>query len=283
MLWRFIWKGNRMSVKNGNEVRVERVLNSSPQTVFRALSEGRLLNNCGADGEKLEIDFRVGGGYKAYFPNAEISCCGKFLEIIPDRKIVFTWGDAGSDAGFPRTQVLVELSPESGGAKTKVLIVHTGFASKEDAEGHDSGWTCGLDDLSAEITDGRIRIVRLYPVNRDVLYSLCNDPRKFFAPVAAVEQGSVDFRVGGKFRFPTDHGEIAGEFQEIVPGKKIVFSWLSGCDQKFDRPTRVTLVLDDEEDGASSVELVHEFLPLGDQVKSHREGWEYLTARLSHT
>jgi uncharacterized protein YndB with AHSA1/START domain len=280
MIWRSIWKGKQMPVKNGNEVRVERVLNSTPQTVFRALSEGRLFNNCGADGEKLEIDFRVGGGYKGYFANAEVVCCGKFLEIVPDRKIVFTWGDVGSDEGFPKTEVWVELFPESGGSKTKLLIVHTGFASKEDAEAHDHGWSSGLDDLTGELTEGRIRILRIYPVSRDVLYSLCSDFRKFFASAADVGQGSADFRVGGKYRFATKRGEILGEFQEIIPGKKIVFSWLSGCDQKFDRPTRVTMIFDDEEDGASSLELVHEFLPLGKQVGSHREGWEYLMTQL---
>jgi uncharacterized protein YndB with AHSA1/START domain len=271
-----------MPVRNENEVRVERILNSAPQAVFQALSEGRLFNNCGADGAKLEINFRVGGGYKSVFANANIACCGKFLEIVPNQKIVFTWGDEGSDEGFPNTKVSVELFPESGGSKTKLLIVHTGFKTKEDAEGHDYGWGSGLDDFAAEITEGRIRIVREYPVSRDVLYSICSDPRKFFAPVAKVEAGSVDFRAGGKYQFPTDHGEMVGEFQEIVPGKKIVMSWLSGCDGKFDRPTRVTLVFDDEDDGKSSLELVHDFLPLGKHVKDHREGWEYVMSQLQN-
>jgi uncharacterized protein YndB with AHSA1/START domain len=174
----------------------------------------------------------------------------------------------------------VELSPEAGGSKTKILIVHTGFQSKEDAEAHDYGWNTGLEDLSGELVDGRVRIVRVYPVSRDVLYSTCSDPRKFFAPVSKVEQGSVDFRVGGKYQFPTEKGQILGEFLEIEPGKKIVFSWLSGCGQIFDRPTRVTLTFNDEEDGKSSLGLVHEFLPLGDSVKTHRKGWEHLTKDL---
>lgn len=280
MIWRSIWKGKQMPVKNGNEVKVERVLNSTPQTVFRALSEGRLFSNCGADGEKLEISFREGGGYKVFFKNAEITCCGRFLEIVPDRKIVFTWGDVGSDEGFPNTRVSVELSPESDGAKTKLVILHTGFASKEDAEGHDYGWCSGLDDFTGELTEGRVRLVRVYPVNRDVLYSACSNPKNFFGIISDAEKGSADFRVGGKYHFPTDHGAATGEFLEIIPGKKIVFSWLSGCNVKFDRPTRVTLSFDDEENGSSSVELVHEFLPLGDQVTSHREGWEYVTTQL---
>jgi uncharacterized protein YndB with AHSA1/START domain len=269
-----------MSVKNGNEVRVERVLNSAPQDVFRALSEGRLFRNCGADGDRSEIDFRVGGGYKNFFKNAEATCCGKFLEIVPDKKIVFTWGDAGSDEGFPNTRVSIELSPESRGAKTKIVIVHTGFASQEEAEGHDHGWCAGLDDLAGELESGRVRIVRMYPVSRDALYSACSNPKNFFGIISDVEKGSAEFRTGGKYQFPNEHGGVAGEFQEIIPGKKIVFSWLNGSKMKFERPTRVTLVFDDEDEGGSSLELVHEFLPLGEQVMIHRDGWEYVTGQL---
>lgn len=270
-----------MSVKNANEVRIEKIINTTPKAVFQALSEGRLFSNCGADTEKLKIDFRVGGGYTNFFTNHSITCCGKFLEIIQDRKIVFTWGDVGSDEGFPKTEVLVELTPEAGGKKTKILILHTGFKTQEDADSHDYGWNAGLTDLSTEMTEGRLKLIRTYPVSRDILYSFCSDPRKFFAPVSDVNKGSVDFRVGGKYRFPTTKKEILGEFLEIIPGKKIVFSWLGGCDQLFERPTRVTLEFDDEEDGESSLALTHELLPVDDDsVKTHRHGWEHLTNQL---
>lgn len=269
-----------MPAKNGNEVRVERLINCTPQSAFQALSEGRLFVNCGAASGKLEISFRVGGSYKAYFTNADVVCCGKFLEIVPDRKIVFTWGDQGSDEGFPMTRVAIEIKPEANGSKTKLLIVHTGFETQEDADAHNSGWCAGLDDLTGEITQGKLRILREFPVTRDVLYSLCKDPLKFFAPVAEVKKGSADFRVGGKYRFPTEAGEILGEFQEIVPGKKIAFSWLSDCDQMLARPAKVTLMFEDEEDGDSSIELVHEGLPLGESTLKHRHCWEHLLAEL---
>jgi uncharacterized protein YndB with AHSA1/START domain len=239
-----------------------------------------LFSNCGAVADGSEIDFRVGGGYKNFFSNAGLTCCGKFLEIVQDKKIVFTWGDVGSDEGFPKTNVSIELMPDSGGSKTKILIVHTGFASQEDAEAHDYGWNAGLNDMDEELVNGRIRIVRTFPVSRDVLYSACSDVRKFFGIVSKVDQGGADFRVGGKYRFPTEKGEIFGEFQEIIPGKKIAFSWLSGCDHVYEKPTRVTLLFDDEDEGGSSLELVHEFLPVGDSVTNTRKGWEYLTAQL---
>jgi uncharacterized protein YndB with AHSA1/START domain len=264
--------------KNVNEVRVEKTINKPAKTVFQALAEGRLFNNCGAAQDKLEIDFRTGGQYTLSFSNGQMKLCGKFTEIVPDKKIGFTWGDKGSDDGLPFSQVSIELFGE--GDKTRVLILHTGFKTQEEVESHKGGWTSGLNDLSEELVEGRIRLVRTYPVNRDTLYKTCSDMRKFLGCVSTdAAGGELDFRVGGQYRFRTEKGEIFGKFEEIVPGKKIVLSWLSGCDQKFDRATRVTLSFDDEEDGESSLELTHEFLPQ-DSVKSHREGWEFVAKEL---
>jgi uncharacterized protein YndB with AHSA1/START domain len=266
-----------MSVKNENEVRVEKVIKAPAKAVFQALSEGRLFNNCGAAMDQVKIDFRSGGLYQLFFPHAEVKLCGKFVEIVPGKKIRFTWGDEGSDPGFPLSDVSVELFAD--GEKTRIVILHTGFKTKDEADSHDQGWTSGLEDLGFELAEGRIRLVRAYPVSREKLYNTCSDIKKFLGLVSDTNQGELDFRVGGKYRFPTKKGEIFGQFEEIIPGKKIVFSWLSGCDARFERPTRVSLVFDDEDDGTSSLELTHEFLPI-DSVKSHREGWEFLTKEL---
>jgi uncharacterized protein YndB with AHSA1/START domain len=265
-----------MSVKNGNEVKVEKLIKRPAKDVFRALSEGRLFNNCGAAIDQMKIDFREGGKYQLEFQNAQMKVCGKFTEIVPEKTIRFTWGDVGSDSGFPMTEVLIKLFAD--GAATRVVIEHTGFKTKDDAEGHDYGWTSGLDDMTTELLEGRIRLLRVYPVGRERLYQVCSDIRRVFGSVADTANGEIDFRVGGRYRFPTKKHEMAGAFEEIVPGKKIVFSWLSGCDGTFEKPTRVTLLFDDEEDGESSIELIHEFLP-ADAVKGHRAGWEcFVTA-----
>jgi uncharacterized protein YndB with AHSA1/START domain len=267
-----------MSAKNGNEVKVERTLAQPTQAVFRALSEGRLFNNCGGELGRMELDFRSGGKYAVMFSNGEMTIRGRFLEIVPDKKIVFTWGDEGSSEGFPKdTRVSIELFAE--GQKTRIVILHTGFADQEEADSHSYGWTSGLNDLSGELERGCIRIVRTYPVSRDALYRVCSDPRKFFGCVSDTARGEVDFHVGGQYRFPTEKGEVLGKYEEIVPGKKIVFSWESGCGAKFERPTRVTLLFDDEDEGGSSLELLHELLPQ-DAVKRHREGWEFVTREL---
>ena len=46
---------------------------------------------------KVKCDFRVGGKYAIEMSNPEITCTpsGEYLEIVPPRKIVFTWNSPG--------------------------------------------------------------------------------------------------------------------------------------------------------------------------------------------
>lgn len=263
-----------MSVKNANEVKVEKMIRRPAREVFQALAEGRLFNNCGAAMADMKIDFRVGGGYELGFQNAEMKVCGKFKEIVQDRKICFTWGDEGSAEGFPMTDVKIELIAD--GDATRVLIHHTGFKTKQEADEHNFGWTAGLNDMEPELTAGRLRIVRTYPVSRDKLYSVCSDIGKVFMKATDISDSKIDFRVGGQYRIQTGQCEMLGQFEEIIPGKKIVFTWLAGGGQHFEKPTRVTFAFDDEEDGESSIEIIHELLPQT-AVKPHRGGWECFT------
>lgn len=266
-----------MPVRNGNEIRIEKLFSLPAPKVFQALAEGRLLNNCGGDSSSLEIDFKVGGGYRVNFLGHGVVCCGKYLEIIPNRKVVFTWGDEGSNGGFPKTQVAIDLISE--GDQTRLVLTHTGFADQEVSESHDQGWNSGLEDLSSELVKGQVRIVRVYPVARQKLFAACSNPEHFFGLISDLSKGSVDFRVGGKYRLQCTKGEIYGEYKEIVPDQRIVFTWTSpGCG--LPQESRVTLTFDDEEDGESSVELLHESLRSDEVVKTHRQGWELLTEKL---
>lgn len=77
------------------------------------------------------------------------------------------------------------------------------------------------------------------------------------------------------------HGEDdtythTGEFKEVVPNKKLVFTWNSKSVQN----TVVTITLKEKEKG-TEVTLVHEFLPNEEMVKNHTEGWKAILERLN--
>ena len=63
---------------------------------------------------------------------------GRYLEIDPPRRLVISWGHAGSEHLPPGASTLeVRLTPDGGG--TRVEINHSGLPEPE-ATGHVAGW-----------------------------------------------------------------------------------------------------------------------------------------------
>jgi len=263
--------------KNGTkkyDLQVEKVIAKSPADVFRAIGEGRLFLNCSAKNETLKIDFKVGGSYRLDFTGYDKSNQGEFLEIVPHQKIVFTWCQNPEVSDTPDTTVTIELKEQGG--KTHLTLTHVGFKDQEVKDNHQGGWNGGLDDLSAEIAQGKLRFMRFFKVPVQKLYEKCADPTSFFGMLGNLQKGHVDFKVGGSFQLPTKNGEISGKFLEIIPNQKIVFSWESTCGEKMNHDTKVTLNFESEDEEESWLELIHEGLDSEAHQKSHRAGWDWL-------
>ncbi|MDI3194996.1 SRPBCC domain-containing protein [Pseudarthrobacter sp. AL07] len=116
------------------------------------------------------------------------------------------------------------------------------------------------------------------PVDADEAFALITQPERLrrWKTVAA----SVDLRVGGEYRWTIIPGHhAAGTFQEIEPGKRIVFTW--GWESGTDLPpgaSTVTITLEPV-DGGTSLRLVHEGLT-PEQSTAHAEGWNHYLGRL---
>jgi uncharacterized protein YndB with AHSA1/START domain len=77
---------------------------------------------------------------------------GRYLELEPPRRLVISWGYAGSDRLPPcASTVEVRLSPERGG--TRVDLEHRDLPADE-IPGHASGWTHYLARLSVAAAGG---------------------------------------------------------------------------------------------------------------------------------
>jgi uncharacterized protein YndB with AHSA1/START domain len=229
-----------MSEQKNLEVRVEKMIQKPANEVFRALSEGRLFMNCGADSGSMQLDFKVGGKYRIDFKQYGLTNTGEFLEIVPNKKIVFTWCTSFDLPLKPDTQVTIELFAD--GNKTRLLLVHTGFKTEESRSQHEGGWNAGITDLTKEIEEAQLRLVRVFAVPKSKLFEICKERL------------------------------VKGEVLETVSNKKIVFGLQS---------TQVTLNFDDEDDGESSIELIHDRLNTDALLKSNRLHWEKLTAELA--
>ena len=129
------------------ELEREIVVEATPSTIFPFLSEReQVLRWIGTD---AEIEARPGGVYKVLVSGAHPSL-GEFVEVVPDRKVVFTfgWDEPGHPIPAGSTRVEITLVPE--GDKTRVRLVHRDLPADAVAD-HTKGWDHYLDRLASAV------------------------------------------------------------------------------------------------------------------------------------
>jgi uncharacterized protein YndB with AHSA1/START domain len=130
------------------EVRLEIWIDASPDTVYALLIKPAHMKTWLA--ELVEADARPGGIFRISTPIG-VSIEGAFVEVIPNRKVVFTWGGVqGLKPGQSTVEFLLE--PERDG--TLVRVRHYGLPDSA-VEPHRRGWAdSGLVKLR-EAAEGR--------------------------------------------------------------------------------------------------------------------------------
>jgi uncharacterized protein YndB with AHSA1/START domain len=125
----------------------EIVVDATPATIFPFLSEReQLLKWIGTD---ADIDPRPGGVYKVLVGGKHPSL-GEFVEVVPDRKVAFTfgWDEPGHPIPAGSTRIEISLVPE--GEKTRIRLVHSGLPADAVAD-HTQGWEHYLDRLATAV------------------------------------------------------------------------------------------------------------------------------------
>jgi len=99
-----------------------------------------------------DVDLRVGGVVRWTHENGAV-VAGEFREIVPMRRLAFTYG--WEEGGFPVPvgSSLVTIELEARGEVTDVRLRHTGLAD-EMAEQHEHGWALFIERLAARAEAG---------------------------------------------------------------------------------------------------------------------------------
>ena len=107
-----------------------------PEVVFRYFTDSARFAQWMHAGSTVEAV--AGGKMRVVYPNG-IVALGEFVEVVPNRRIVFTWGYDGGANGIPpgTTRVEVTFAEVEG---TLVRLIHTGFSTDEMRSGHVAGW-----------------------------------------------------------------------------------------------------------------------------------------------
>ena len=136
-----------------------------------------------------------------------------------------------------------------------------------------------------------VEIKRHIKAPRDRVYAAWTDPaqmKQWFGPEnVQTREVIAEARVGGEFRWDLIDPEgkemtISGEFRELIPNKKIVFTWQWEDDEVWqNRVSIVTIELSDA-DGGTELRLTHEQLPTKTLRDSHDEGWNSALRKLEN-
>ncbi|MGH7591781.1 MAG: SRPBCC family protein [Gemmatimonadales bacterium] len=94
-------------------------------------------------------------------------------------------------------------------------------------------------------------------------------------PNTTVPVFKADLRVGGKYHLEMQSTAgkryvVEGAYQELVPGEKLVFTWVSATPVTGD--SLVTLHFRDK-DGGTEMTLIHERFASAEAAEQHRKGW----------
>ena len=132
------------------ELMREVVMDASPATIFPFLIDP--IHHVKWMGTDAGLDPRPGGDYRVTVQGKH-PAVGTFLEVVPNTKVVFTFGWDEPDHPIPAGSTEVEITLIPDGAKTTVRLVHRGLP--EDAiSDHTSGWGHYLDRLAIASTGG---------------------------------------------------------------------------------------------------------------------------------
>jgi uncharacterized protein YndB with AHSA1/START domain len=128
------------------QVRIE----ARPETVFRFFVDpDRIVQWMGV---RAELDPRPGGVYRVEVTPRSVAE-GRFVEVSPYSRIVFTWGWVGDNVPVPPGSTTVEVTFVPDGAGTIVQLRHSGLPEAE-AHSHAEGWDYLLARL-VEVGEGR--------------------------------------------------------------------------------------------------------------------------------
>jgi glutathione S-transferase len=134
-----------------------------------------------------------------------------------------------------------------------------------------------------------LEIKRFINAPRERVYAAWTDPvqlKEWWGPEGVrTRKITADVRVGGAYRWDliNQDGEemtVHGEYRELVPGKKVVFTWKWDDDEAWEHRTSIVTVEFSDRDGGTEVRLSHVQLPSEASRDRHNEGWNSVIDRL---
>ena len=125
----------------------------APEKVWRAWTDAEAVKRWWGPGpgepvSLAELDVRVGGRFRIVFggPDGKMhECAGVYKEVVPNRKLVFTWHWPNST---PERISVVTIEFRASPTGTDLAFKHEQLFDEKARDDHKRGWSASLDKLA---------------------------------------------------------------------------------------------------------------------------------------
>ena len=125
----------------------------APEKVWRAWTDAEAVKRWWGPGpgepvSLAELDVRVGGRFRIVFggPDGKMhECAGVYQEVVPNRKLVFTWHWPNSTPERVSVVTIIFQAVEKG---TELIFKHEQLFDEKARDDHKRGWSASLDKLT---------------------------------------------------------------------------------------------------------------------------------------
>src|SRR5947209_11224384 len=122
----------------------EIMIDATPETIFPFLTVPEKFKNW--NGTEVELDPRPGGIFRV-LTAGQYQAAGEFVEVVPNEKVVYTFGWDQPDNPIRPGSTRVEITLQREGDKTRLRLAHSGLPEDAVAD-HTGGWDHYLGRLA---------------------------------------------------------------------------------------------------------------------------------------
>jgi uncharacterized protein YndB with AHSA1/START domain/DNA-binding transcriptional ArsR family regulator len=280
----------QMGEKEDTTVVVSKVFDADRDKLFRAFSDPELMRRWffpGDEGWSADVtnDFKVGGQYRIDMHDAEgntWSHWGKYREIDPPNKIVFTWN---SDL-VEKTEVSVEFRETAGG--TEIILTHEFLPDEEQREEHRGGWNGCLRNLERAIQQSSADIsqymyVTYISTSPEKVWNALIDPKvtqKYWQ-----HENVSDWKPGSKWEHRScDKArtlKLVGKVLESAPPRRLVLTWAFPADEAREaKHSRVTFEIEPISEVVRLTVTHDQLEPGSEMLQGIMKGWPKVLSSL---
>jgi uncharacterized protein YndB with AHSA1/START domain len=130
------------------DVRLEVEANAPAERVFEALTQPAELDRW--IGEGAEVEPRIGGRYDLGWDHGPV----KIVDLEPGRRLAYSWSYPDEVGRSLAEETVVEWTLEESGGRTRILLVHSGFAPDAQTDDYHLGWLAFLALLKNLVEGG---------------------------------------------------------------------------------------------------------------------------------